>query len=43
MGAMNGKSRFYGALVSGLLATTMLPATAQDAPRVLTADDYARA
>ncbi|MGY0799859.1 DPP IV N-terminal domain-containing protein [Lysobacter sp. A286] len=43
MGAMNGKSRFYGALVSGLLATTMLPAAAQDAPRVLTADDYARA
>ncbi|MGY0618079.1 DPP IV N-terminal domain-containing protein [Lysobacter sp. A378] len=43
MGAMNGKSRFYGALVSGLLATTMLPAAAQDAPRDLTADDYARA
>jgi dipeptidyl aminopeptidase/acylaminoacyl peptidase len=43
MGVINGKARLCGALVGGLLATAALPLAAQDAARVLTADDYARA
>ena len=43
MGVMNGKARLCGALVGGLLATSALPLAAQDAGRVLTVDDYARA
>ena len=43
MGVINGNARLCGALVGGLLATAALPLVAQDAGRVLTADDYARA
>src|SRR5690606_8268554 len=43
MGDASGRSRLYGALAGGLLATAALPAAAHDAERVLTHEDYARA
>lgn len=43
MGDASGRSRLYGALAGGLLATAALPAAAHDAGRVLTHEDYARA